>query len=343
MIKIILGTRPEIIKLSPLIEELQKTKKAFKVLFTNQHFTKSMGKDFLKFFNIDEKNIISNDYLLKKKPIQQFLLENIDKKDIVIVQGDTRSVYYGAIIAKAVGAKVYHIEAGLRTFDFNSPSPEEFYRTEVSSLADLNFCPTELAKNNLLKEGISEDKIIVHGNLVIQSIMKVMQEHIIEGKDQIMVTIHRKENLNNMSNIVSFLMKCFNSFSNIEFKVLKHPNNYLFNRLPNVVPNNVEIIEPMDYFTFNKEVVSSLGVITDSGGLQEECCYYNLPCCVIRDVTERPEAIDVGVVKLFNPKEKINHIEVMNFIKFYHNLKMDDINKNPYYDKRAVDKIMERL
>ena len=343
MIKIVLGTRPEIIKLYPVIKSLEEQGIDYKVLFTNQHFSNFMGKDFLELFNIDTKKIISNKNLLgKSKPVMKFLQDNIEKKDKVLVQGDTRTVFEGAMVTKMIGATLYHLEAGLRTGDFNTPYPEEFYRTEVSRMADFHFAPTCGAMNNLTNEGISNDKIFVVGNTVIQSLMEITKSSLTEKEDKIVVTIHRGENKKYMSNIVNMLMKTFNSMGNYNFKVVLHPNNILKDAIRSMkLPANVELIKPLNYKNFLIELEGSKGIITDSGGVQEECCSLNIPCCVIRETTERPEAIGVGVARLFNPSVKIPHMGVVDFIKYYKNVKMIDSNNNPYYNPDCIKDIIE--
>jgi len=339
MIKIICGTRPEIIKLFPLIKELDKRNIMFHVLFTNQHFSKNMSLDFFKEFGISSRVLSINETF----SIVDFLNQNIKVDDKIIVQGDTRSVYYGALISNLCGAKVYHVEAGLRTGDFNSPFPEELYRVEVSKLAFKHFTPTINNKNNLLNEGIDENNIIVCGNTIMQSLEMMDVKPNSKKNNQVLVTLHRTENKKFMHTFAQLLIDLANKL-NCKMKVVVHPNNYLkdgFKGLNKSVPKNLSFIKPLGYKDFLEEINKSRLLITDSGGIQEECCYLKTQCVVLRDTTERMEAVDNGFAVLIKPSTVLNVID--NIVKLYE-AKIDlRGNINPYYDKDCINKIIEEI
>lgn len=329
MIGIICGTRPEIIKLSPIIERLGKEKKEFVVLFTNQHFSDNMSKKFFKEFLI-EGCVHMNE---KNENILHYLNTyiNVYKCDKIIVQGDTRSAYYGALSAKLNNCKLYHVEAGLRTGDFNSPNPEEFYRSEISNISDVDFCPHINNTTILENLRISNKKIIVTGNPIVQAIRK--QNIIPNKKQQVVVTIHRNENKKYIKEIVYFLKQMIEHYNTYIFKIIIHPNRILGDALQYYVKRNVKKIQPLGYKEMLQEISDSAFVITDSGGLQEECCEFGTFCFVMRDKTERKEIIDLGYGILLDPSKP-------HTVYGFKDLK--DC-KNPYYRENCIDKIYKEL
>jgi len=330
---VVLGTRPEIIKLAPIVKNLNCL-----VLFTNQHYDSDMGVDFFK--ELGYKCVVIN----KSDDILRFLDKNInDTIEKVVVQGDTRSAFYGAIVGKAKNKKVFHVEAGLRTGDFNSPYPEEFYRVEISKLADTHFAPTIKNKENLLRMGIEDKNIIVCGNPIVQSMREFTNHMMCKDINEVLVTVHRNENRKYIKNIVMFIVRLARMNEYIQFNIILHPNKILSNELSNMkVPNNFNLLKPLKYEEMLEKINDSICVLSDSGGIQEECCELGTYCFILRDTTERPEAIDSGFAELLNPKEldDIAHIKVSQKMS---SIPDKFIKPNPYFDLHCIEKIVERV
>ncbi len=328
MIAFVIGTRPEIIKISQVVKRLEQGNVAYKILYTNQHYDENMSQVFFDEFKL---NFVKVNVLHEN--IMKFIYNELSESDIdkVVVQGDTRSAYYGALVAKMLNLKLYHIEAGLRTNDLNSPNPEEFFRQEISRLSDIDFCPTESnAKILKHKESFIKNRVVVCGNPVIQALKSFNLEYTKQNK--CIVTIHRNENRSKIKNIVSFIKEIAKLNPEIEFKVVLHPNNILKDALGSL-PRNCKKIQPLGYKEFLQELAESKFAITDSGGLQEECCEFKTMCYVLRRNTERPEAVDMGFSILLNPESKIGMKLVENNNKA----------KNPYYNENCLDKIFREL
>ncbi len=313
---IILGTRPEIIKLSPIIRILNNNEyeniEHF-VLYTNQHYSKNMGEVFFS-----ELNLPSPNYLLSNKNYtthgQQMAnmvigIENIllkEKPDVVIVQGDTNSVLSGAITSSKMGIDVAHVESGLRSFD--KSMPEEINRIITDHLSKYLFAPTDISKKNLINENITEN-IYVVGNTIVDALnygLNVLRNKYpeIEDKtksygDYFLLTIHRAENTDNpnrLKNIVESVVYISNHYSKILFPV--HPRTLdrlkKYNLLDKLKSGNIELIPPVGYYQFLSLEKNAKLILTDSGGVQEESCILKVPCITLRDNTERPETISVG-------------------------------------------------
>jgi len=331
-VAIVLGTRPEIIKCAPIAQKLD-----CDILFSNQHFDDNMSHVFFEDFGY--KNVIIN----KSQNVLNFLDENIPNYDKVLVQGDTRSAFYGALVAKSKCKKLFHIEAGLRTFDFNSPCPEEFYRTEITKLADMNFAPTENNKQFLLDEGIDEKKIIVCGNPIIQA----LKTYDIEAKplvtDSILVTIHRQENKKHIKNIVSLIWRIANNLQHTRINIILHPNNILSNEIDNMQKlDNVNLLQPVGYNEMLDMISTSTFVLSDSGGVAEECCELGTQLFILRDTTERQEAIELGIAELIDPA-KIDASTHLKIISSMNPISSSNYKCNPYFDKECIEKIVENV
>lgn len=318
-IAVIFGTRPDTIKLASIILELKKEKKFFKVITiaTAQH--RQMLDQVLNIFKITPdydlnimvpqqslatltKNTIGKlgEVLLKEHP------------DMVIVQGDTTTTFVGSLVAFYHQIPVGHVEAGLRTNDKANPFPEEINRRLTSVLTDLHFAPTDTAKKALLKENISAESIFVTGNTVIDALnisikknykftVPMLNEVISQRKKIILVTMHRRENwgkpMKGACNAVKRLAIQYPDF-NFVFPVHLNPvvKEVVHNTLDNL--KNVFLIAPLDYSDFVNFMSKTYLIITDSGGVQEEGPHFGIPILVLRKVTERPEAVKYGTVKL---------------------------------------------
>jgi len=337
-IGIILGTRPEIIKMSPLIRGLQ-NKNSF-LIHTNQHYSENMDKIFFEELNLKKPdynlNIGSGSHgdqtgrmLIK---IEKVLLN--EKPDIVLVQGDTNTVLAGALAASKLNIKIGHIEAGLRSFD--RKMPEETNRVLTDHISNYLFAPTDVAKKNILIEGISENDIFVVGNTIVDATvqnLKIAEENenitkflsdITENKEYFLLTLHRAENTDNQE-ILSKLVDSINNVSkkyekNIIFPI--HPRTYKklseFGLLEILKSNSkIKIIEPIGYLEFLVLEKNAKLIITDSGGLQEEACILKVPCVTLRENTERPETISVSsnILAGHDPEKILKSVELMLNVK----------------------------
>jgi UDP-N-acetylglucosamine 2-epimerase (non-hydrolysing) len=366
---IIFGTRPEAIKMAPLVKTLKSHPDFFntKVCITAQH--REMLDQVLEFFEIipdydlDLMKPNQNLYSLTADIITglQPVLEDF-KPDYVYVHGDTTTTMAASIAAFYSGAKVCHIEAGLRTFDKMAPFPEEINRSITGRVTDYHFAPTETSRANLLKENIQPDQILVTGNTVIDalnySVKKVTSPSFVDeevntlkdliepGKQLILVTGHRRENHGKgFVNICNALKEIANTSSNYQIIYPVHLNPNVQKPVYDLLEglNNVFLIPPLSYPAFVWLMNKSTLIITDSGGVQEEAPSLGKPVLVMRNTTERPEAIDVGTVKLVGTdKNKI----VSEALKLLTN--KDEYDKmcklhNPYGDGKACDRIVDFL
>lgn len=328
MILIVYGTRPEYIKVKPLMIEMEKQGIKYKTLFTGQH------KDIVKetaSFNLDMKyygenrldNIIQNCMNL---PDEWF--EGITQ---VLVQGDTTSVTGLALAAMHRKISVIHLEAGLRTYDYENPFPEENNRRIVSTIAKIHLCPTELNKTNLENEMILGN-IHVVGNTVLDNLLPYKKK--CEYTNKVLVTLHRRENHDLIEEWFSEINNLSLIYPDLEFILPIHPN-------PNVqkykhLLTNVKVIEPLQHEELLELLVKTKMVITDSGGLQEECSFFNKKCLVCREITERPESINLTSFMVKKPE----HLKD----KFDYEIKNYETNfESPYGDGTSAKKIIKIL
>jgi len=362
------GTRPEAIKLAKLIYQLKKNKNfKIKICLSGQH--DEMLYQVLNLYKIkpdyDLKVMKTNQTLnlLASKILKK--LNNVlisFKPDLLLVHGDTTTAYISSLAAFQNKIKVGHIEAGLRTYNLQSPYPEEFNRKSIGVIADINYAPTKTSVKNLKRENISNNKIIFTGNTIIDTLkysnkilfnnkkilnkIKKKFSYINNKKKLILVTSHRRENYGEgIENICSALKEIVKKNHNIEiiFPVHLNPkiNQIVNNKLGNI--KNIYLVNPLDYFSFIYLMKLSYLILTDSGGIQEEAPYFNKPVLVLRNETERPEAKKFGGSLLVGTD--VNKIvkNVSNLVKnkkLYY--KMSKI-KNPYGDGKATDRIINHL
>ncbi|MCX7833372.1 MAG: UDP-N-acetylglucosamine 2-epimerase (non-hydrolyzing) [Ignavibacteria bacterium] len=314
VIVIVFGTRPEIIKLFILHRILKESEEFYPVLYNTAQ--QKISSDILQHLNI-EVDITGNILPDRSPDLNQFishLLTDfnekfnsknaiIDKKDIagVIVQGDTASAYTGAIWAFMNQIPVFHVEAGLRTHDQNNPFPEEFFRESIARTASLNFCPTHISYENLIKEGITPKKNYIVGNTINDAIIHLMNNKKIKETNQsnyILSTLHRRENWNHVTEYAKILFNVLNNdIRDKNVLHIIHPNPLVKEGFHKVfkkyIPENLIIKEPIhDYFEMLGIVKNSNIILTDSGGLQEESLFFKIPCGIMRKVTERPEVLE---------------------------------------------------
>lgn len=362
-ILLIFGTRPEAIKMAPLVKEFQKFQTLFdtKVCVTAQH--REMLDQVLDFFEIKPdydldimkpgQNLygLTATIIESLKPIfQEFV------PDYVFVHGDTTTTMSGSIAAFYSGAKVCHVEAGLRTYNKLSPFPEEINRQITSRICDYHFAPTETSKNNLIKENISEDSIFVTGNTVIDALLKSVEkvnknpsqliENLskkIENKEVILVTGHRRENHGRGFERICRALKTI-AFDNTNRLIIypvhlnpkvKEPVNRILSGV-----NNVILIDPLAYQDFVWLMNRSKIIITDSGGVQEEAPSLGKPVLVMRDTTERPEAVEAGTVLLVGTNGELIISKALDLLNNEDNfVKMSKLH-NPYGDGLASKRIV---
>ena len=364
---IVFGTRPEAIKMAPLYKEFLKHKDQFitKICITAQH--REMLDQVLSFFNIvpdydldlmkPGQNLynLTSDIIVSLKPV----LEDF-RPDYVFVHGDTSTTMAASLASFYSGAKICHVEAGLRTFNKLSPFPEEINRKVTSAIADYHFSPTDLSKTNLLNENVNEKTILVTGNTVIDALFFSSEKvnhpdffdlevenlkNIIESsKKIILVTGHRRENHGQgFINICNSLKEIAlaNQDCQIIYPVHLNPNVQMpVYKLLNGI-ENIKLIEPLSYSTFIWLMNISYLIITDSGGVQEEAPSLGKPVLVMRDTTERPEAVEVGTVILVgtNMQRIINQATILLNDKNAYEL-MSRLH-NPYGDGKASKRIVE--
>jgi len=332
MILLSYGTRPEYIKIKPLIHEFDINGFPYKTLFTGQHqdLLKEHKPDYTIGSIIDGSNRL--DSIVAS--IMNFMSRIIEvQEDIthVMVQGDTTSAMAVALSAFHHGIKVIHLEAGLRTYDNKNPYPEEVNRKIIAQIADINLCPTQNSMSNLYSEGVL-GKIFVVGNTSIDNLTPYKDKCVYGNK--ILVTLHRRENHDSIHLWFMALNSVARAFSQYEFIMPMHPN-------PNVqkykhLLTDVNVIEPLSYGDMLKLLVEVRMVITDSGGLQEECSFLNKKCLVCRKTTERPEAVGKSSFMIDSP-----HLLLGEFNNHHNDF---EINCDcPYGDGHAAEKIYKIL
>ena len=347
---ITLGTRPEIIKLSPIIRELDHQGVDFFVVHSGQHYSTNLDSLFF-----EELNLPNPDYNLQVgsgshsyqtsnilSKIEPILLE--EKPDIMVVQGDTNTVLSGALAASKLNIKVAHVEAGLRSFDRNMP--EEINRILTDHISDYLFCPTEESKVNVLKEGISPEKIFVTGNTVVDALYKneklsnksrILERFQLVKGEYFLCTVHRQENVESSKRLkqIIYSLNKVSLFFSLKIIFPVHPRTKKRINELGIDTSNIEMVEPLGYLDFLCICSNSKLVFTDSGGIQEETCILGVPCITLRDNTERPETIAVGSNILSDASE-------VSLIKNSQHLLSNDKGwLNPFGDGTASKRIIE--
>ncbi len=358
----IFGTRPEAIKMAPLVNELKRDEDIEDIVcVTAQH--RQMLDQVLDIFGIVpdyDLNVMKDRQTLPQitSSVLQGIVEVIEKAkpDMILVHGDTTTTFAGALAGFYSKVKIGHVEAGLRTYDKYSPFPEEMNRKLVGSMADLHFCPTENNKNNLLKENIPGDGIYITGNTVIDALKTTVSDsyefetpelkEIDFSKKVIVLTAHRRENLGEpMENIFRAVKKIAEEYKDVEIVYPVHLNPLVrepANRILGDV-ENVHLIEPLDVQELHNLMDRAYLVMTDSGGLQEEAPALGKPVLVLRQETERPEAVNAGTVKMAGT----NTEEIYRLAKMLLDNKeeYEKMNKaaNPYGDGKASSRIVQAI
>lgn len=360
----VFGTRPEAIKMAPVVLELKKYPDLITpiVAVTAQH--RDMLDQVLNLFNIKpdyDLNIMAQGQTLfdittkAMNGLNEVLSK--EKPDIVLVHGDTTTTFAGALAAYYHETAVGHVEAGLRTYNKYSPFPEEMNRKLTGAIADLHFAPTDTASGNLKAEGTKEDKIFVTGNTVIDALHKTVTDDFkfddeklanidYKNKRIILVTTHRRENLGEpMRHVYKALKDIVNEFDDVEivFPVHKNPKvrEVVNEELGNI--KAVHLIDPLDYEPFANLMHRAFLVLTDSGGIQEEAPSLGKPVLVLRDTTERPEAVKAGTVKLIGTERQKVYEETKYLLTDHDEYQRMANTCNPYGDGKASKRIIEAI
>jgi UDP-N-acetylglucosamine 2-epimerase (non-hydrolysing) len=365
VIKIIavFGTRPEAIKMVPVIHKLKTQNKKFKIVVcvTAQH--RQMLDQVLKIFRIKcdyDLNIMQNAQSLYQITTNGLLkLEEIYKKekpDIVLVHGDTTTTLVAALAAFYEKIPVGHVEAGLRSFDKFNPFPEEINRRIADVLADLYFVPTPLSARNLENEGIPGKNIFITGNTVIDALLMALKApykaqnkqlvSIADGKKIILVTIHRRENWGvPLKNICAALAMIAAHYPDVQIVYPVHLNPQIKNIVYDGLGGrkNILLCEPLDYLDFVHMMQRSYMVVTDSGGLQEEAPSLGKPVLVLRKVTERPEAVKAGTARVIGTAAKDVYREISRLLSSKPAYQKMANAVNPYGDGKASERITKAI
>ena len=358
-VMLVFGTRPEAIKMCPLVNELKKRKELQTVVcVTGQH--RQMLDMVLEAFSVTPDYDLS---IMKDKQTLFDVTTNIlnrikevlekEKPDVVLVHGDTSTTFVTALACFYLQIPVGHVEAGLRTYNIYSPYPEEFNRQAVSIISKFNFAPTELSKQNLLKEGKKPESVYVTGNTAIDALKTTVRENYTHtelewAKDSrlIMITAHRRENLGEpMRHMFKAIRRVMDEHPDVKaiYPIHMNPvvreiaNEYLGN------DDRIHIIEPLDVLDFHNFLSRSYLILTDSGGIQEEAPSLGKPVLVMRDTTERPEGIAAGTLKLVGTEEETIYNEFSRLLSDKSEYDVMSKASNPYGDGHACERIADVL
>lgn len=350
----VFGTRPEVSKLAPVIFEAKKqTCLDTIIISTGQH--REMLDQMLDIFGInpdidlsimEERQSLSSVTVRIIERFEPIVLEY--KPDMIVVQGDTATAFLASLVGFYNRIPIAHVEAGLRSYDVYNPFPEEAYRRFISVISSLNLAPTKKAKENLIKEGVREESIVVTGNTIVDAVYWISKDipEINSDKKIILVTAHRRENWGKpMRELALAIKDLINMFPDIRFIIPLHKNPIVREIFWSILSGEerVELIEPLDYPSLIRVMKSSFLILTDSGGIQEEAPTFGKPVLVLRETTERPEGIEKGVAKLIGMRKDsiIENVKV---------LLIDDslytaMSKagNPYGDGKASVRVVKAI
>ena len=358
-VMLVFGTRPEAIKMCPLVNEL-KTRENINtvVCVTGQH--RQMLDQVLEAFNVEPDYDLS---IMKDRQTLFDVTVNIlngikgileyEKPDVVLVHGDTSTTFVTSLACFYMQIPVGHVEAGLRTYNIYSPYPEEFNRQAVSILASYNFAPTEMSKQNLLNEGKKAERIFVTGNTAIDALKTTVREdykheQLDWAKDSklIMITAHRRENLGEpMKNMFRAIKRIVDEHPEIKVIYPIHMNPLVREAASEILggDDRIRIIEPLEVLDFHNFLARSYMILTDSGGIQEEAPSLGKPVLVMRDTTERPEGIAAGTLKLVGTDESVIYDTFKLLLEDKEQYERMSNACNPYGDGFASKRIADIL
>ncbi|CAM3161805.1 UDP-N-acetylglucosamine 2-epimerase (non-hydrolyzing) [Lactococcus hircilactis] len=355
----IFGTRPEAIKMAPLIKKMEEDDRFQSiVVVTAQH--RQMLDQVLDIFKIKpdyDLNIMKDGQTLSD--ITTRVMKELNavfmqiRPDIVLVHGDTTTTFAASIAAFYHQIPIGHVEAGLRTWNKLSPFPEEMNRQVTDVLADLYFAPTEKSKENLIKENHPENAIFVTGNTAIDAMNYTISNHYsnellerLKGKRIVLVTMHRRENLGiPMENVFRAINRIVEKYKDVEilFPIHKNPKVRQIAQKILIESEQIHLIEPLDVVDFQNFAKRSFLIMTDSGGVQEEAPSLGVPVLVLRDTTERPEGVEAGTLKLAGTDEESVFIAANTLLSDDKEYKKMLKASNPYGDGHASERILEVL
>lgn len=364
-IAIILGTRPEAIKLAPVILAIKGYSSDFTCTICNTEQQKELSSQTLSFFDIRPDicldSMTTNQSLAEIQSIIMKKLHDVfskDKFDMTFVQGDTMSAFCGALVSFYHKTPVCHIEAGLRSDNIYEPFPEEAIRQLISRIASFHFCPTESSKHALLKDGIQPNKIFVTGNTCIDALFALKQDTLNNAEQEllstglkfedniVLITVHRRENHGErLQQILSAIKTLSNKFQDHQFIVPLHPNPNVQSKIQNSLEqiNNIILTSPLNYAAMVLLMKLAKLIMTDSGGIQEEAPTFNVPTLVLRHQTERVEGIACGATQMAGTESnKIISLATPILRKSFVDSRLHNI-KNPYGDGRASQRILSTL
>ena len=358
-IMLVFGTRPEAIKMCPLVNELKTRENIItKVCVTGQH--RQMLDQVLDIFHVNPDYDLS---IMKEKQTLFDITANIlnriksvlesEKPDVVLVHGDTTTTFVTALACYYLQIPIGHVEAGLRTYNIYSPYPEEFNREAVGIIAKYNFAPTEISKNNLIREGKSKESIFVTGNTAIDALKTTVRKDYSHpqldwAKDSrlILLTAHRRENLGQpMRQMFRAIRRIVDETPDVKVIYPIHMNPVVRKSADEELGNDdrIRIIEPLDVLDFHNFMARSYLILTDSGGIQEEAPSLGKPVLVMRDTTERPEGIAAGTLKLVGTNEEVIYREFKRLLTSKSEYEKMSQASNPYGDGFACKRIADIL
>lgn len=358
-VMLVFGTRPEAIKMCPLVNELKKRKELSSIVcVTGQH--RQMLDQVLETFNVVPDYDLS---IMKERQTLFDVTINIlgrikevlekEQPDVVLVHGDTSTTFVTALACFYLQIPVGHVEAGLRTYDIYSPYPEEFNRQAVSIVSKYNFAPTEMAKENLLKEGRNPSHIYVTGNTAIDALkttVKLDYTHPelewAEGSRLIMITAHRRENFGEpMQHMFRAIRRVMDEHPDVKAIYPIHMNPVVRASANSILGDDdrIHIIEPLEVVDFHNILSRSYLILTDSGGIQEEAPSFGKPVLVMRDTTERPEGIAAGTLKLVGTDEEVIYHHFSKLLTNKDTYEAMSKASNPYGDGHACERIVDIL
>jgi UDP-N-acetylglucosamine 2-epimerase (non-hydrolysing) len=342
MILVAYGTRPEIIKLFPVVRELQRTETPFKTLFTGQQTDLYADvKDLLPapdfsfaqhFSGADKHNTLAKSFIKICSAAEELFASH--RFDTVVVQGDTTTAWALTQIGFYNKIHVAHVEAGLRTFDLDNPFPEEANRVLIGQLAAVSFAPTLGAQQNLERSGARNIHLV--GNTVVDAVEIIRKEYDVVtpvNSNTVLVTLHRRENHDIMDQLFDELNRVAVAYPALNLVLPIHPNPNVQKHRSRFTASNLSVIAPVGYIDMLRMIASSVFIITDSGGLQEEASCFNKKVLIVRETTERPEIIDVGLGRLVG-KEILANIE-------WARIPPATLVSSPFGDGHSAEKVVE--